>query len=82
MGLKKTIWALTFGRDRYLIELLLLGGFSIFIGVKIIIYWFEGGHNYMLIPGILVIILGVAIILGFSYDFWKKNKRHQNTLSH
>jgi len=75
MGFKKRIDYLTSGWNIfYLLEFLALGGFLIYVGVKIIIYCFEGGPNIMLIPAILVLIIGLAIFSGFAYGVWRKCK--------
>ena len=75
MGFKERIDSLTSGWNIcYLIEFLLLGGFLIYVGVKIVIFCFEGGPNIMLIPAILVLIIGFAIFGGFVYGIRRKCK--------
>jgi|ETNmetMinimDraft_35_1059890.scaffolds.fasta_scaffold85798_2 hypothetical protein len=58
-----------------LIEFLMLGIFSIFAGGYMVKYWLDGGQNYMLITGILVIIMGITII-GGSFHFYRKRNLH------
>ena len=75
MDFKNRINYLTSGWNIfYLLEFLALGGVLIYVGVKIVIYCFEGGPNIMLIPAILVLIIGLAIFGGFAYGIRRKCK--------